>query len=264
MKCKEIRVFLASSEELQIDRMIFGDFIRQIDEIYEHRGIRVRLVKWEDLDASFQGCRSQEMYNQKLRKCQMVVALFHRKAGQFTVEEVNVAHEEYLKSGFPKVYAYMKDLSPEDTTSPELEEFKNYLFNNLGHYFCRYGNTDTLKLHFVMQLQLLEDSISSNIKIENSHVKVEGHPLVDLQKVPFAANNEAFRDLCERISSLATEITCFESILSTTPNEAIRQILDSKKAEILSLKQKRSDLENSLFSTARTIAELQLCCTSER
>ncbi len=37
---KTIKKILASSDELEIDRARFGDFIRRLDEIYERKGNR--------------------------------------------------------------------------------------------------------------------------------------------------------------------------------------------------------------------------------
>ena len=43
---KTIKIFLASSSELACDRNAFGNFIRQLDDIYEKRGWRIKLFEW--------------------------------------------------------------------------------------------------------------------------------------------------------------------------------------------------------------------------
>lgn len=55
---KEIKVFLASSEELKYDRLAFSDLIRKLDNIYEKRGIRIKLFQWEDFDAAYNDKRN--------------------------------------------------------------------------------------------------------------------------------------------------------------------------------------------------------------
>ena len=57
---KEIKVFLASSEEMEYDRLAFSDLIRKLDNIYEKRGVRIKLYQWEDFDASYNDKRKQE------------------------------------------------------------------------------------------------------------------------------------------------------------------------------------------------------------
>ena len=63
---KTISIFLASSSELENDRIEFGDFVRQLDDIYEKRGTRLSLLKWENFDSSISG-RKQDDYNEKIK-----------------------------------------------------------------------------------------------------------------------------------------------------------------------------------------------------
>ena len=84
---KTIKIFLASSEELENDRMAFGNLVRRLDKIYEKRGMRIELFEWEDYDAAYNDCRKQDEYNEKVRVSDMFLALFHTKAGKFTIEE---------------------------------------------------------------------------------------------------------------------------------------------------------------------------------
>ena len=77
-----IKIFLASSEELEADRYRFGNLIRKLDNIYEKRGIRIELFEWEDYDAAYNGMRKQDEYNERVRASDMFLALFHKKAGK--------------------------------------------------------------------------------------------------------------------------------------------------------------------------------------
>lgn len=45
---KEIKVFLASSEEMKYDYLAFSDLIRKLDDIYEKRGIRIKPIAKTD------------------------------------------------------------------------------------------------------------------------------------------------------------------------------------------------------------------------
>ena len=70
---KEIKVFLASSEEMKDDRLLFGDFIRKLNELFNKREKKIVLLEWEDLDASYNGVRKQNEYNEQIlnkqKKC---------------------------------------------------------------------------------------------------------------------------------------------------------------------------------------------------
>ena len=103
-----IKIFLASSEELEADRYRFGNLIRKLDNIYEKRGIRIELFEWEDYDAAYNGMRKQDEYNERVRASDMFLALFHKKAGKFTIEEFNIARKAFDEQASPKIYTYVK------------------------------------------------------------------------------------------------------------------------------------------------------------
>ena len=50
---KTIKVFLASSEELDNDRNAFGNLVRRLNNTYEKRGVKIELFEWEDYDAAY-------------------------------------------------------------------------------------------------------------------------------------------------------------------------------------------------------------------
>ena len=83
--------------------------MRKLDKIYERRGIRIELFEWEDYDAAFNDRRKQDEYNDQVRSSDLFLALFHIKAGRFTIEEFDVATEEVRRQASPKVYVYCKD-----------------------------------------------------------------------------------------------------------------------------------------------------------
>lgn len=114
-----IKIFLASSEELEADRYRFGNLIRKLDNIYEKRGIRIELFEWEDYDAAYNGMRKQDEYNERVRASDMFLALFHKKAGKFTIEEFNIARKAFDEQASPKIYTYIKDLEAGESESRE-------------------------------------------------------------------------------------------------------------------------------------------------
>jgi len=63
-------------------------------------------VVWEDLLQSFQGQRIQDYFNQEMLTCDIVVALFYSKVGQFTKEEFDLAYSN-LKAGKKPKYLFV-------------------------------------------------------------------------------------------------------------------------------------------------------------
>ena len=203
---KTIKIFLASSEELDNDRMAFGNLVRRLDDMYEKRGIRIKLFEWEDYDSAFNDRRKQDEYNDYVRNSDIFLALFHKKAGKFTLEEFDVASEEFKEHASPKVYTYCKDLQPDEVESTELAEFKKRLFDEMGHYWCRYDCRESLQLQFVMQLQLVESSQMNDLKVENGEVSLDGLRIAKMDKLKFAAANEDYVKAQQEINELHDEI----------------------------------------------------------
>ena len=262
---KTIKVFLASSDELQDDRNAFGNLVRRLDKIYEKRGVRIDLFEWEDYDAAFNGGRKQDEYNDAIKSSDMFLALFHTKAGKFTIEEFNVATEEFKLHSSPKVYTYCKDLEPGEVASQELLEFKKRLFDELGHYWCRYGNRDTMQLHFVMQLQLVEGNSDNKLKLEEGTVKLGGIPVANLDNIPFASDNEQYVKMREELALLPEKIEKARQRLEKFPDdEDLKDDLQQKIDRYAELKEEFTQLQESLFETAKKISKIQMDQVSGR
>lgn len=254
---KTIHVFLASSDELLPDRDSFGDLIRRLDNIYEKRGIRIELFRWEDHLAAYNTRRKQDEYNDKIRESQIFVALFHKKAGTFTIEEFNVALSEYEKKSFPVVYVYCKDLVANEKESEDLINFKERLFKEMGHYWCRYGNSDTLKLHFVLQLQLIEGDIQDDFVIQKGNVFFAGLPIADFNNLTFAQSNKAYYEMSQRLLSLKKEESSLRELLQTHCNDAgIARMYHDKLLEVNDTEKAIDDYRHSLLEAAREITAI--------
>ena len=255
---KTIKIFLASSEELEDDRNAFGNLVRKLNKTYEKRGIHLELFEWEDYDAAYNDRRKQDEYNDEVRASDMFLAVFHRVAGKYTIEEFDVATEEFRRRGLPKSYVYCKDLQTGDVESQELKEFKKRLFDELGHYWSRYANRDTMQLHFVMQLQLVESSSHNALKVENGTVVLDGQPIARMENLPFAGLNEDFQRMSARLAELPAMIEKARSKVEKYPDdEDFRDDLQKLLNEYNKLKDDFAEYQNNLFDTARRIAQLQ-------
>lgn len=256
---KTIKIFLASSEELENDRMAFGNLVRRLDKIYEKRGTRVELFEWEDYDAYYSGQRKQDEYNEQIKASDLFLALFHTQAGRYTIEEFDVATEEFIRHASPKVYVYCKDLQPGEQESPELVEFKKRLYEEMGHYWCRYSNRDTMQLHFVMQLQLVENSRMETLKVEeNGAVTLDGNPVAHMDKQSFAAGNEAYQRMHAELLEFPERIEKARRHVEKYPDdEDLRGDLQALLNRYNQLKEDFTRLQQNLFDTAKTIATLQ-------
>ncbi len=258
---KNITVFLASSDELKNDRNSFHSLVASLDEIFEPRGYRIRCRRWEDFSAFCTGSRTQDDYNRIVRASDICICMFHRKAGEYTIEEFNQALDEYVKSqSHPKTFVYIRALIEGEMEDEALKRFKEDLFDRVGHYWCNYATDDAMKLHFVMQLERIIPSVSGNasvtegnhFKIENGVVSLYGHKIAELDNLSFAAENPEYLSLKESIARLNTEI----ARLGATGVAELQPMIDEKQAELYKKRESLNRLESRLFDLALSINKL--------
>ena len=251
---KNITVFLASSDELKNDRNSFHSLVASLDEIFEPRGYRIRCRRWEDFSAFCTGSRTQDDYNRIVRASDICICMFHRKAGEYTIEEFNQALDEYVKSqSHPKTFVYIRALIEGEMEDEALKRFKEDLFDRVGHYWCNYATDDAMKLHFVMQLERIIPSVSGNasvtegnhFKIENGVVSLYGHKIAELDNLSFAAENPEYLSLKESIARLRA-----------TGVAELQPMIDEKQAELYKKRESLNRLESRLFDLALSINKL--------
>ena len=227
---KTIKIFLASSEELQAEREKMADLIVHLNKLFRCRGIELDLEKWEYLDASQSTRRKQNEYNDILRQCDICVVIFWRRIGDKTVEELDVAHKSMLDGRNPrKIYVFFKNPNSDDVSQETRDFLADYERCYGGHYLCKYQTVDSLKLEFLLQLELyLKDLIGEKtIEVRGGQVYVDHEAVVNLNSVPFAAANESFKKMQNELEKLQDEI---EGLRIKEKNKKER--MESRKAEL--------------------------------
>ena len=148
---RSLHIFLASSAELRPERDAFELHLSR------QRDTPVQIVRWETADASMSRTRSQDEYNKLIRDCDIFVCLVFTKAGRYTVEEFNTAHEQFVRSGRPAIYTFFKDAAiqagaahSDDFNSRR--DFQKKL-DGLGHFYSTFKSTEDLLLQFTEQLK---------------------------------------------------------------------------------------------------------------
>ena len=265
---RTITIFLASSDELINDRDSIDLFIHKLNDIYVPRGIRVECKRWEDFIAYCTGTRTQDDYNKVVAQSDICLCLFHRKAGKYTIEEFNYAMDEYKRTGdHPKTYVYARTIVDGEIEEEDLKKFKKDLFEQLGHYWCNYATSDSMKLHFVMQFERLLNGEylsrhESNLKVERGNVLLHGKKIADFANLPFASENTEMKTLKEKIVALDKEIAEFRALNV----EALRPTINAKLNERNECQKQLEQLEKQLLDMALSISKMISSCNpiSER
>ncbi|MGI8426662.1 MAG: hypothetical protein ACR2M4_08735 [Actinomycetota bacterium] len=159
MTVQMIRIFLASSSELEDDRRAFEIFIYRHNKDCVSKGFFLDLIIWEDFLDAVSPTRSQDEYNKAIKESDIFVMLFFTKVGRYTEEEFDVAYETFKKTNKPQIFTYSKDATISirniDAEVASLLAFRNKL-GNLGHSHSVYRNIEGLERHFREQLNKLE------------------------------------------------------------------------------------------------------------
>ena len=122
----DIKIFLASSEELKCERALFSKIVLTLNNVYRDKGFFFSLIKWEYLDSSIGKDRKQDEYNRELRTCDIVFVIFWRKFGDYTNEEFEMAMKGLRTDRLPKLVVVMFKNNG-DPIDNNLTEFKNSL-----------------------------------------------------------------------------------------------------------------------------------------
>ncbi|MGV8134420.1 MAG: carboxypeptidase-like regulatory domain-containing protein [Mangrovibacterium sp.] len=152
-----VKIFLASSAELDNDKKEFELFISRKNKDLHSRRIFLELTTWKDFISSIREGRTQDEYNRYIRSSDISIFLFHTKLGRYTREEFDNAHEAFLRSKGkykkPRIYTYFKtDLNEQ----PEITKFREHI-DSLDHFYDTYESMDDLFVKFGRQLDKLEN-----------------------------------------------------------------------------------------------------------
>ncbi len=255
---KTIKVFLASSDELAEERVRFGDFIRQLDDMYEIRGYRIKLYKWEDLPSGDDGRPKQDEYNDKVRECDMFVGLFHTKAGKFTLEEYDTAKNTQKASGKPTLYVFCREVKDGEQEEQSLKEFKAKLLQDIRHYWNKYSSSDSLQLQFVLQLLKVENRHWGDLKIENGQVRFGEMEIAQMGNLPFAAANKDYQRMSQRMREIPALVEKARLRVEKYPDDDdLRDDLQKLIEERNQLQEEFGQHQKYLLDTAMRIVQLQ-------
>lgn len=254
---KTVKIFLASSiEDLKYDRLEIGDFFRQLNEIYLYSGIHFSLIKCEDYDNAIAAEGKQTQYDKEIRGCDLVFFLFFRKVGEYTKHEFEVALEEFKKTNSkPKIITYFKQVESAADINAEVKAFMAMLDGELRHYYNIYGNIDTLKLGMLMQIKLMKLD-SSEIKIEDGGIKLNGQRIAASANIPCLNANKELMELTERKAELRNKLTELRAVYLGDPSEENEQAFFEASTDFKEISKELTKLEKNALDLMTTVAEI--------
>ena len=107
MRSKLVKVFIASSAELDQDKTMFDVYFSDKNKLYRKKDIEFDHRTWKDFCSSLNDGRLQDRYNAYIRECDLVIFLFHTRLGKYTREELEVALAAFRENKErPRIFIY--------------------------------------------------------------------------------------------------------------------------------------------------------------
>lgn len=154
-----IKLFLASSAELEADRKEIEIMIARKNHDWVPRGIQLKLEIWENFLDAMSQTRLQDEYDKAIVGCDIFVMLFCTKVGMYTEEEFETAFKQFKATNKPFIYTYFKDAQISTGSANEKDLMSLFSFKKklaaLGHFHTAYKEVSGLKFHFNDQLDKL-------------------------------------------------------------------------------------------------------------
>ena len=105
------------------ERKEIGSFVQQLNETLISSGKYLDLEVCEELSNSVSSQRKQNDFNDMIRNSDVFYALLDDQIGKYTIEEYNVAYQQYKDTGKPKIKVFLKVYV---TISSARKDFSNH------------------------------------------------------------------------------------------------------------------------------------------
>lgn len=107
LKRHTVNFFIAGSKSLQQERDVFAGVVNVLQSKWKPLGIDVNSYSYQNFPREVTDIPPQEQYNNFIaNQVNVAVFILSGKAGEYTMEEFEVAYNNFKKNGTPKLYVY--------------------------------------------------------------------------------------------------------------------------------------------------------------
>ena len=255
MDMENKKIFLSSSiTEFKSERDSIGNYIRMLNqEVFMAQGIYLWLLQCEDYSKAVGTERKQDRYNRDIADSDYFYALIGEKAGERTVEELDMALEGFRQRGIPKVYTYFKSFAGSISRDPSVSELMSRIETEMGHDCSRFTELDSVKLD--MLIEILRDHPGlCEMRFDKGEVMINGREILSLENIPIYSKNEIIQGLNSQLEKLSAEFDDISKQIDACPedeNLKVKRFRISKNIDDIS--EKLTNIENNLLSFYKNI-----------
>ena len=245
---RTVSAFIAADDELAADRNAFADTVLNLNEILARRGIRVKM-------RFYAAARHREM----LESSEMALVLYRTNCNAFGPDQMRDAYDRTKREENPKrLYVFFRD-EDDSRLDKAFVDFKNGFAENLGHFFCRFENADTLKLNFLLSLENLLGEGESFVKLDGKVVRADELEVAEITKLPMVVKNEGLSSIMAEMETLEARYKEQRERCKANPQD------DELYGELMDLSVRKNELQQQIdrelslsLSLARRMATISV------
>ena len=229
---KKINIYLAVADSLKDEELEISNFIRDLNDKYENFDIYLKLITNKEIEIP-----SSELF----------LVLFCDDAKNETKKEFEIAYQNFVASSNPKIATYIKK---SNNPTKSLQEFIQYLDEELKHYYSLYENLDTIKLNIVLWLKNLGLE-EGKVEAKDNKLYISGEEVLELSNIPIIKNNQDLKKIKKQKEELEAKYWKLkEEVLEDEDNEELLN-------EYLEVKKEKKELEDSIHELEKSIIDLE-------
>ena len=206
---KKIKLFFGSSiDELSKERNELARFILGLNNRYVDKDIYIEAYFCEEESTKMKANGSQNRIDDYIEnESDASFFMFFKKAGEYTLHELDLARNLLKKKKKPDVYIFFKTDGELPMNTKEIQKAVDRIANTYGHYYKPFRETDTIKMELLQYISEVLD-FGQNVLIEEGKVYFDGVEMteISLENIFAYQNNKEYRNLKKEITEIKVKI----------------------------------------------------------
>lgn len=206
------KIYIASSAEISKELGLIQSMIEKMN----HKSVKYEFIRWENMPVEFGKERFQDTYNEIISNCDIIIFVFDKTIGLYSIEEFNIALEEFYRRGAPHIFLYVKELQEGESNDSSLNAFLLKI-SDTGQYYCTFQNYE--ELAYSIEFQLLQscdknEHIASDVdKLQLEATVIMSNSSIDTEE-RIKRVDKLFGDAEKNVAGMSIERDNYISILS--------------------------------------------------
>ena len=206
------KIYIASSAEISKEL----GFIQSMIQKLNHDSVKYEFIRWENLPLEFGKNRFQDTYHEIICNCDIIIFVFDKTIGLYSIEEFNIALEEFYRHGTPQILLYVKEQQEGESNDSSLNAFLSKI-SDTGQYYCTFQNY--AELAYLVESQLLQSYDKNEyIAFDVDKLQLEATVLMSNSSIDIDERvkrvDKLFGDAEKNVAGMSTDRDNYISILS--------------------------------------------------